>query len=968
MPVYDDEKLDSKPKASEGEHDSLGMHPEHREAEASEWQNRFDQPSAKSSPISSEDLEAAEVAAASPDSATDATAGRPDDQVGEGYKPLGAPKRRGRISRRQKIIGGGAAGILATALIGVILQGPLQFMHFAQILARHTSQLDNIMDDQQLARVRYRRRLGIAGNKAADIVESKLNKAGYTSKYDPNGGYFVGFSIDPTKVDIGALEGLGAEINIDTTTGEAVLTESGANFKRRRLVNGILESADLRYIPSRVSSRLLRKRGGVSFKLLGNLDRKAYTTTKSYQDAVLQKFKEYYKSGGPFRLRANSDSDKNDDGTELSDEEKARRQNDNDGFQNEADRLAADPSDPNVEGISNEVDSGKFGAKSTDALGFFCAAKAIGRSYQVMQHARIIMPLIRLGTGYTSIGNQVMSNRGTTIEELGAYNSQLYDKKDETSWSSARSIQYELGQDLTGPDMPASSKPGRIGSKPAFFETIDRAPLGTACKINDSTIGGIGISIVTGGFVSELFFTALSSAGIDPIGKLVQGAISWAVGQPLKDLPKGALLGNYANYGSRLATNDRFISVGGRELSDEEAVALRQETLQEEREHFAGLPLGERLFGANQYSLLSQASIQTSGSGNLTNFAVSFIKLPGSVLSGFINKKVLAAQSYDYGFPLFGFTVEEKNSDAFANPYLVDEKAEPRLAELNEKYGKCFATTIDPTTKAIATGETVNYYAPEYEKCQIKPKHPEYNDFTLYRFYILGKVNERAVECYGGIEDSCKQVGYGSGGTTGASGPANTSGKIVGDPYTESSGVPCAEGTKDLGTQDGYQEGRKYTVRLCSLPNLTSTGQADRPGSGFSTPGADGHAIVNSRVSGAWFSLVNDAIAAGMSLSAYSSFRSMPHQQSLWESNGRNPSRVAPPGNSSHQAGVAIDFNKMPGFNSSGSCTNRARTLNNPAWVWLRDNAERYGFKQFSNEAWHWDALPANNRCGASQP
>ena len=210
--------------------------------------------------------------------------------------------------------------------------------------------------------------------------------------------------------------------------------------------------------------------------------------------------------------------------------------------------------------------------------------------------------------------------------------------------------------------------------------------------------------------------------------------------------------------------------------------------------------------------------------------------------------------------------------------------------------------------------------------------------------------------------------------SAGSSAPSGTgvSGTIVGDPYTDSSGVPCAAGTLELGLPyfDGYRNGQKFTVRLCQLPNMRSSGDADNPGSQFTTRGASGFAIVNSRVSGAWFKLIEDAKKAGISFSANSSFRSMPHQQALCAKNTKcangDYSKVARPGNSSHQAGVAIDFADMDGDGGS-TCASRARRLSDPKWLWLRDNAEKYGFKQYSAEAWHWDALPEANRCGATQ-
>ena len=195
-----------------------------------------------------------------------------------------------------------------------------------------------------------------------------------------------------------------------------------------------------------------------------------------------------------------------------------------------------------------------------------------------------------------------------------------------------------------------------------------------------------------------------------------------------------------------------------------------------------------------------------------------------------------------------------------------------------------------------------------------------------------------------------------------ATATSTAGGAIVGDPYAETVSVACAAGTKDLGIQDAYLKGVKTESRMCSVSNIPSIGQADRPGSKYSTPGADGHVVVNSRVSGAWYKLAEDAKAAGINLKAMSSFRTMAHQQALWGPI-QNPQLVARPGTSPHQAGVAIDFQDMDVSRKGATCLNRA-TSSNPAYQWLRANSINYGFKQYATEAWHWDALPSANRCG----
>jgi LAS superfamily LD-carboxypeptidase LdcB len=94
-------------------------------------------------------------------------------------------------------------------------------------------------------------------------------------------------------------------------------------------------------------------------------------------------------------------------------------------------------------------------------------------------------------------------------------------------------------------------------------------------------------------------------------------------------------------------------------------------------------------------------------------------------------------------------------------------------------------------------------------------------------------------------------------------------------------------------------------------------GSRDRPtpvrsGSAFYVPGANGRALVNSRVSGAVSALVDDATADGESLRANSSFRSSQSQQRLCNGDALcragNFGNVARPEYSNHQMGLAVDF------------------------------------------------------------
>lgn len=88
------------------------------------------------------------------------------------------------------------------------------------------------------------------------------------------------------------------------------------------------------------------------------------------------------------------------------------------------------------------------------------------------------------------------------------------------------------------------------------------------------------------------------------------------------------------------------------------------------------------------------------------------------------------------------------------------------------------------------------------------------------------------------------------------------------------------------------------------------------------------------------------ASAAGHDILLNSGFRSFPDQQELWDANP-NPNKVARPGRSNHQNGIAIDINT----GSFTSAMYRWMVANAPALGWIRT---------VDDEHWHWEQRPAD--------
>ncbi len=178
------------------------------------------------------------------------------------------------------------------------------------------------------------------------------------------------------------------------------------------------------------------------------------------------------------------------------------------------------------------------------------------------------------------------------------------------------------------------------------------------------------------------------------------------------------------------------------------------------------------------------------------------------------------------------------------------------------------------------------------------------------------------------------------------------------DLYKDSSAVACAAGTRDVGIYDGYTNGSLVKIRLCAVSEVPSTGAESNGGFGIS--GGNGDALVNSRVSASWLALVKAGAKDGVRFRAGSTFRTMANQQALWVQFGMDENRVAKPGFSNHQMGLAIDFSDIydSAGGSAGSC-NPKQTANSNTYKWLEANAGDYGIKQYCAEAWHWS--PSGN-------
>lgn len=191
-----------------------------------------------------------------------------------------------------------------------------------------------------------------------------------------------------------------------------------------------------------------------------------------------------------------------------------------------------------------------------------------------------------------------------------------------------------------------------------------------------------------------------------------------------------------------------------------------------------------------------------------------------------------------------------------------------------------------------------------------------------------------------------------SSGSGGSSGGGVEGSKPIEPLHEDSTNIKCDPRTKDVGTRDdAYYNYQRYSIRLCALPNVPDT---DGNNYGIN----DGLTHVNSRASGAFYSMAEEYNSKCQSqLTSNEDFRTYAYQEELWYQYGQNPMRVAPPGSSNHEEGLAVDFNNIHSCNDSSISTG--------SWV-NTDFVNKYGLEDSTQgwgdtvEYWHIQAAGSN--------
>ena len=417
-------------------------------------------------------------------------------------------------------------------------------------------------------------------------------------------------------------------------------------------------------------------------------------------------------------------------------------------------------------------------------------------------------------------------------------------KKPETSLVDARSVQAELSKPQTGPDAPDEAKVANINNKGDLFSAVNVIagvpPLNIACGAIDtiSTLPGVSaINAVVQGIINGPL--ALAGTSTEELMAEFIGLIN---GDAINSLAKGAELGNLANIGTFLASNDIARSIGGVPLSVADAIVLKQEQNQIDIEENATKSFAQRYLDPYDRQSLAASIIDSvpapsAQPSSFTNGLASlFTGGLGNVFASLSPTANAALGDYDYGIPKYGFSLAEQDNPDYEDPYQNAFVVEPFLESqpdgqvgLNEKYGKaCFGMTVtaDDTGVHIESdamgSDNLNIFKVRKNHPECDPKNNNDPMFLRYRFYLADSVTAVSLACYEGDEQACSEIGISNAADTpqtdtpveGVECPTNLKKtiKVGGSTYYQMPEAQNGEYTFDPGTPQAQRYGHKELV------------------------------------------------------------------------------------------------------------------------------------------------------------
>lgn len=755
-----------------------------------------------------------------------------------------SPKKRIKHAAAKRTAGGviGLASILGILGIGSITSGPLMVLNAASALKPNFSVTEQQGDDMSTRALIYamlgnanKGRLGIIGTKISSNYEAKMiEKSGVRPIYNQGGANRgAGFEIvDEAKARASGLwdelerSGLSESDGSNrftrgdgtSTAGSRVFATNELSFgQRRAIIRQVSSSTGTKGIVKFFQNHLQIKRSGLNLHPMNNIKKKVDETHAQYKERKRQASRDAIVNGiDPNRVgdtqpgTVDADRDGTPDAPSAESEEVSRAANEAAGEVRE--------------GVGSEDGKSKFKANLAKAagpaavVGMLCMVRGISDGYPNYVYANNVLPLMRMSGELLASASQIESGKDLTMDEVGVLAEMLYDT-DPSTPDSERDFNSNVvnrtregkssGAEIPGEAMISSDKPVVLKIADHIFAGAPINPLNWVCEAVDMAGQAPVIKQIGEGF-EYVINGALSVFGTST-DQLMGGLYSLIGGPEAVTELKGGALGAAANVGAFLLANDQSTGIGGEARSAAEYSQLMNDARANIAYENKDKSVFERYLSLESPDSLLAKTVTNSprSIGQITKMFTSSPSTTIESVASLGNSKVYAAQAYQYpGLNGVAYSSAEMSDPAFENPDINEAvMTDSVLTALNSKYGKCYGSTIDPTTGALITGSGVNFLEKnggELADCSDEgamitdSEGNARSEKTRFRFYLAYAMSIHSLACLGGDVSSCASASSTAGAADGSDTPtAGSSTGGYGATPEQLEGLPqaCKDGT-----------------------------------------------------------------------------------------------------------------------------------------------------------------------------
>jgi lysozyme family protein len=737
-----------------------------------------------------------------------------------GNKDKKKKKLFGKLTGRQKAVGGGLLGALVGLIIGLfsILQGPLQFIHLSQILSKFSRYSDNSISIRTKSLFKYHRynatgdigetRVGFVGSRQFAKVTSQLDAKGITiQRNTPNGrpsAVIIDASKNPglrgvtqaqTEANIARHFGLETKNINRAGSGYFEIDVDGLNSRRLRMLTsstlGLLEDGK---IQTAMNKRVIGKFWNAP-SLFHPLQRGAADLQNRWDTRVARITAE--------KERKNQDS------------KRAKLKAD---YENARQRLAT-----RLSGAST------FLSGALTVTGGLCVVKGAADLLPAVNYANVVVPAKEEAIDKIAIGSQVQTGDDFDMDILANVQESLVDDEGRSIWSSQALNALEYGGKGDGYTINPGYKQaftydgGSIANLLRAFETEDAVNEDAVREISNeelenadesgAIVGGIDATADT--VCSPLGLVAQGIAGVGlvflgPGGWVVKSAqtlssaavfsgIIYTINQMVSNLGEdmiedfgGPQGGNLLAYGARASANMNARSMGGVALSESDELALWNEFEQREREEFM-----QRSFFARTFDVYENRSVASNllrktpppSRQSISNIAHSLVNPFNSLfssISSVATPRALADEgNYNWGFPIYSIPPDVLENETYEDPYenavVAERILQDELGDADDEADRdtytgraeaCFGVRFQKDSNGwdVIPTEEVNPLEETYqgEDCSDMSD----SNWVRMMLFVFDTSILTTIECYEGETAACQKIGIGNvnlgGGAFGA--------------------------------------------------------------------------------------------------------------------------------------------------------------------------------------------------------